>query len=628
MAKTTSARKTPLKKPARKPAPKPAARSTAKPAPEATDETIAHDPQALAENLAKAGDLWQRVMQHLAKQNLSQAAVGSTDPLSFAESMLHTMRHVHVNPSEMMNASLHLASDHTKLLQQITGKILGREAAPYIEEGPRDKRFRDDAWKESSWFDYIKQSYLINARWLLSTTANVEGLSTHDKNKLQFFTRQWVDALSPSNFAFTNPEVLRATFESNGENLVKGLSQFKHDLEKGDGRLRITMTSENAFELGKNIATAKGSVVFQNELMQLIQYAPTTKQVHEVPVLVVPAWINKYYILDLSPENSVVSWLTSQGFTVFVISWVNPDAKLAAKKFENYLLEGPIKALDVVESITGSKKTNLAGYCLGGTLTAITLAYLQAKKQASRIASATYLTTLIDFTQAGDLSVFIDDLQLESLEERMEESGYLDAADMANTFNMLRANDLIWSFVVNNYLLGKEPMPFDMLYWNSDSTRMPAAMHAYYLRMMYKENALVRPGAIELAGTPINVTKITTPSYILATRDDHIAPWGSTYAATQLYDGPVTFTLADSGHVAGVVNSPARGKYCYWSNENLPPKPDQWFGNATQHAGSWWPNWMKFITQYSGKKVPARKVGSAKYKPIEPAPGRYAKARA
>lgn len=596
--------------------------------PQAPDQPIAHDVQKLSENMSKASDLWQRIMQGMLQQNMSQAAVGHTDPMSFAQSILRSMKNVQLDPDQMLQAGLRLSSEHAKLLRSMTGKLLGRVETSSVQEHTRDKRFRDDAWSDSPWFDYLKQSYLINARWLMGAAANIEGLSAHEKHKIEFFMRQWVDACAPSNFAFTNPQVLRATFETSGENLVKGLSKLQHDMEKGGGRLRITMTDEQAFTLGKNIGASKGSVVFQNELMQLIQFAPTTKQVHEVPVLIVPAWINKYYILDLTPENSVVRWLTEQGFTVFVISWVNPDAKLAAKKFENYMLEGPLAALSAVENITGSKKTHLAGYCLGGTLTAVTLAYLRAKREDARIASATYLTTLIDFTNAGDLSVFIDDEQLESLESRMEESGYLDAADMANTFNMLRANDLIWSFVINNYLLGKDPLPFDMLYWNADATRMPAAMHAFYLRKMYKENALMRAGSIELAGVPINVSKITTPSYILATRDDHIAPWMATYVATQLYDGPVHFTLADSGHVAGVVNSPTKNKYCYWTGSDLPPKPEDWFEGAKQTEGSWWPNWLAFITPLSGEKIPARKVGNVTYKPIEPAPGSYAKMRA
>lgn len=588
-----------------------------------------HDPQILAENMAKATDLWQRIMPLLPQYTMPQTPVGHTNPLSFVESIVHTMRHVQINPARLMEQNLMLATDHVKLLQHMTGKILGKTDAPFIAESPRDKRFKDDGWTQNSWFDYLKQSYLVNARWVKNASSVIDGLDTHERHKLDFLARQWVDATSPSNFALTNPAVLRATFETNGENLVKGLKRLLKDLEKSDGRFRITMTDENAFKFGENIACTKGSVIFQNDLIQLIQYAPKTKTVHEVPILLTPAWINKYYILDLAPGNSLVEWLVEQGFSVFVISWVNPDQKLAAKQFEHYLLEGPVAALEVIESITQSKKTHLIGYCLGGTLTAITLAYLRAKGQDKRIASATYLTTLIDFSEAGDLSVFIDEAQLESLENRMEESGYLDAADMANTFNMLRANDLIWSFVVNNYLLGKDPIPFDMLYWNGDATRMPAAMHAFYLRKMYKENALIRPSAIELGGVPINITKITTPSYILSTKDDHIAPWMATYAATQIYDGPVTFTLADSGHIAGVINGPKKNKYRYWVNKKLAAKPEDWLNKAQEREGSWWPHFLAFLAPLSGKQVTARTPGSHKKYPVrEAAPGSYVKQRA
>jgi polyhydroxyalkanoate synthase len=388
------------------------------------------------------------------------------------------------------------------------------------------------------------------------------------------------------------------------------------------------MTDESAFTLGKNIAATKGSVVFQNELMQLIQYNATTKEVFETPLLLIPAWINKYYILDLRPENSLIKWLTELGYTVFVISWVNPDETLGRKRFDDYLTEGPLQALDVIEEITKAKQTSIIGYCLGGTLTAITLSTLRARNQSKRVASATYLTTLVDFEEPGDLSVFIDDAQLASLEERMSEQGYLDAADMASTFNMLRANDLIWSFVVNNYLLGKQPFPFDLLYWNSDSTRMPANAHAYYLRHMYQRNDLVKPNALKLAGIPVNLGKITTPSYIFATREDHIAPWHSAYLATQIYDGPCVFTLSDSGHVAGVINPPSKKKYCYWSRNDLPLTPEDWFNGAKETAGSWWPHWQAWHKQFAGTKVKARTIGSKTYKALEPAPGRYAKVRA
>lgn len=600
-----------------------AARKPSKPdAPAAPPPEV--DAQQLAENMAKAGDTWQRILQALATQQLAQpATLGHTDPLSFAESMLHTVRTMQVDPQAVANTQLALLQDHMKLWQNVTGKLLGREDGDYIEGNPRDKRFKDEAWSKQPVFDYLKQSYLINARFLQQSLDSIHGLDAHALHKLGFFTRQLIDALSPSNFLLTNPEAMRLTIESNGATLVRGLEQLLGDIERG----RISMTDEKAFALGRDLASTPGSVVYENDLMQLIQYAPATKQVHEVPLLLVPAWINKYYILDLRPENSLVKFLTEQGFTVFIISWVNPDEKLGRKSFEDYLKEGPLKALDVIEKISDSKKTSIMGYCLGGTLTAITLAYLKATKQSHRVASATYLTTLLDFAEAGDLKVFIDDTQLDALEARMSERGYLEADAMATTFNMLRANDLIWSNVVNNYLLGKSPFPFDLLYWNADSTRMPAAMHAFYLRTMYQRNELIKPGGITLGGVRINLSKIETPTYLLSTKEDHIAPWVATYAATQIFDGDVTFTLADSGHVAGVINPPAKKKYGYWTGTHMPPDAEEWLAETNEQPGSWWPHWAKWQAKHAGKKIAARKVGSAKFKPIEKAPGRYAKVR-
>ena len=585
--------------------------------------------EQFAHNMAKAGELWQRVLQELsAKAMRKPVAVGHTDPLAFGESILHTLRNVSVDPVTLAQSQLALVHDHLKLMQSTTAKLLGKPAETATQAPIKDRRFKDETWEKSPLYDYVKQSYLLNARWLQQSVGNIQGLSAQEARKLSFFTRQFIDAMAPSNFPATNPEVIRATLESNGDNIVNGLQNFLDDFSKGDGRLRISMTDENAFTLGENIACTKGSVVYQNELMQLIQYAPTTKTVYQTPLLLTPAWINKYYVLDLRPENSCAKYLVDQGYTVFVISWVNPDEKLGRKSFEDYLKLGPLAAIDVIAAITGEKKVALAGYCLGGTLTAIALAWLRATGQEKRVAAATYLTTLVDFTDAGDISVFIDDTQLSALEERMNDQGYLEADDMANTFNMLRANDLIWSFVINNYLMGKQPFPFDLLYWNSDATRMPATMHAFYLRNMYQRNLLAKPNGITLAGEPINLTKITTPTYVLATREDHIAPWKSAYLATQMYDGDVTFTLTDSGHIAGVINPPSKQKYCYWVNAKLPPKAEDWFAGAKEIAGSWWPHWHAWQKQRVGSMVKARKVGSAKFKPIEPAPGSYAKVRA
>src|SRR6202012_2558316 len=482
-----------------------------------------------------------------------------------------------------------------------------------------DRRFKDAAWQESTLFDYIKQSYLLTARWLQATVKQVDGLDDHTARKIDFYTRQFVDAMAPSNFVLTNPEVLRATIDSGGENLVNGLKHVLEDLERGKGKLMIRMTDFEAFKVGGNIAVTPGKVVYQNDLMQLIQYVPTTEKAHRRPLLIIPPWINKYYILDLRPDNSFVKGAESQGHTVFVISWVNPNEQLARKTFEDYMLEGPLAALDAMEAATGEREANVIGYCLGGTLLASPLAYM-AVKGDDRFKRATYFVTMTDFSEAGGRSVFIDEEQLTSLEERMKEHGFLEGSDMATTFNMLRANDLIWSFVVNNYLLGNDPFPFDLLYWNADSTRMPARMHSFYLRKMYQENLLSKPGGIELAGVPIDLRKIKVPAYFLSTREDHIAPWKSTYKGTQSLGGSKRFVLAASGHIAGVVNPPEGGKYSHWINEALPPDPDDWFKGATEIAGSWWPDWHRWVSAQAKEHVPARVPGDGKLKPIEDAP--------
>jgi polyhydroxyalkanoate synthase subunit PhaC len=491
---------------------------------------------------------------------------------------------------------------------------------------PKDKRFKHPEWQENAVFNFVKESYLVAARSILSTVREVKGMDETTARKVDFYTRQFVDALSPSNFIATNPEVLTATLESGGQNLLKGLENLLADLGRGEGRLSIKMTDMSAFRLGENIATTPGKVVFQNNLMQLIQYSRSTKEVRRRPLLIVPPWINKFYVLDLQPKNSLIKWAVDQGHTVFVISWVNPDEKLAEKGFEDYMLEGPIAALEAIERATNERQVNVIGYCLGGTLLASTAAYMTAKND-DRIASATYFVTLVDFTDVGDMAVFIDEEQLASLERRMRERGYLDAQDMATSFNMLRANDLIWSFVVNNYLLGKEQVPFDLLFWNSDSTRMPAAMHSFYLRNMYHQNLLAKPGGISLAGTPIDLSKIKIPSFILSTREDHIAPWKSTYAATRLYCGPVKFVLSASGHMAGVISAPG-SKYGHWTNDNLPPTADEWLSGAASHQGSWWPVWDEWITRLDPERVPARDPGAGRLPVIEDAPGSYVRVRA
>jgi polyhydroxyalkanoate synthase subunit PhaC len=565
------------------------------------------------------------VADFLKLQGMSDG-IGLANSASIAAAFFEMTARMMADPAHLVQAQVSLWNDYMGLWQRTVQRFLGGRAEPMIEPPAGDRRFRDAAWDDNTLFDFIKQSYLLTARWLQQTVRDVDGIDEHTARKIDFYTRQFVDALAPSNFLLTNPEALRATIESRGQNLLNGLKNLLDDLDRGKGRLAIGMTDLTAFRLGENIAATPGKIVYQNDLLQLIQYAPSTATVKRRPLLIIPPWINKFYILDLRPENSFVRWAVAQGHTVFVISWVNPDERLAAKTFTDYMLEGPLAALEAMAAATGEREANVIGYCLGGTLLAATLAYMAAKRDR-RIKSATYFVTMVDFAEAGELSVFIDEEQLSALEERMHDKGYLEGRDMATTFNMLRANDLIWSFVVNNYLLGKSPFPFDLLYWNSDSTRMPAAMHSFYLRQMYQENLLVRPGGISLGGVPIDLGKIRTPAFLLSTREDHIAPWRSTYAATQLYKGPVKFVLSASGHVAGVVNPPG-SKYGHWENEANPPSAEAWFAGAILQPASWWPSWQRWIAKFGGGEVPARRPGDGKLTPLEDAPGSYVRVRA
>lgn len=573
----------------------------------------------------------QRLVNDWLTRHSNEIQTPDVDPLNVGEAFIEMTRHMMANPQKMMESGLSLWQGYMELWQSTARRLMGAEAEPVAEPARDDRRFRDEAWSENQVFDFIKQSYLLTAKWLESTVHDVEGLDRKTQHKVDFYTRQFVNALSPTNFLMTNPEALRATVESKGENLVNGLNNLLEDLERGDGKLAIRMTDMEAFEIGKNVATAKGKVIYRNDLIELIQFDPLTDKVLQTPLLIVPPWINKFYILDLRPENSFIRWATAQGHTVFVISWVNPDAKLARKTYDDYMLEGPLAAMDAIEQATGERAINIIGYCLGGTLTAATLAWMtlqKGEKWKDRVTSATFFTTMVDFAEAGDLSVFVDETQLANMEAKMNERGYLEGSEMATTFNMLRANDLIWSFVVNNYLLGKDPFPFDLLFWNSDSTRMPAAMHAFYLRNMYLENKLATPGGITLAGTPIDLTRVDVPAYMISTREDHIAPWKATYAATQMYKGPIRFVLSASGHIAGVINPPSANKYCYWTNAQTPKDPDAWFDKAKQHEGSWWPDWDAWVKKQSGKKtVPARVPGDGKLAALDDAPGTYVKVR-
>ena len=549
------------------------------------------------------------------------------DEMGIAKAFMDLYARMAADPAALAALSMNLWLDHMRLWQSSWMKLAGMDAAPVAEPDKGDSRFKDEDWSKNFLFDLIKQSYLISSRHIREAVAKVDGLPVDSEKKVAFFTRQYVDALAPSNFLLTNPQVLRETVASGGQNLVRGLKNLLADLEKGGGKLRISMTDESAFQLGRNVATTPGRVVYQTDLMQLIQYAPLTERVYRRPLVIIPPWINKYYILDLREKNSFIRWATEQGHTVFVLSWVNPDARLAQKGFEDYMLEGPLAALDAVEKATGSKEINFIGYCLGGTLLGATLAYLKAKQQHKRVASATFFVSLLDFSQPGELGVFIDEEQVANLERKMNERGYLEGSEMAGTFNLLRANDLVWSFVVNNYLLGKDPFPFDLLYWNADSTRMPARMHSFYLRNMYIKNLMGVPGGIELDGVPIDLSTVTLPSYFISTVEDHIAPWKTTYKGAKYLRGPIRFVLGGSGHIAGIVNPPSAKKYHYWTNDALPESPEEWFKGATQHPGSWWEDWQRWIDPHGSGKVPARVPGDGALRPIEDAPGSYAMMR-
>ncbi|MGB3934571.1 MAG: class I poly(R)-hydroxyalkanoic acid synthase [Burkholderiales bacterium] len=580
------------------------------PSPEETARVL-HD---VAERSARI------LAEYAGKEHAATAASAASDELGIAKAYMDLYSRMLADPAKLAAFSTNLMLDYMQLWQQSWMKLMGLQAAPVAVPAKGDNRFKDEDWSSNFIFDYIKQSYLIAARQIRHAVAGVEGLPPESEKKVAFFTRQYVDALAPSNFALTNPQVLRETLASGGQNLLKGLGNLLADIEKGG----ISMTDEKAFQLGRNVATTPGKVVYQTELMQLIQFQPTAAEAYRTPLVIIPPWINKYYILDLRPSNSFIKWALDQGHTVFVISWVNPDARLAQMGFDDYMKLGPLAALEAVERATGERKVNFIGYCLGGTLLGATLGYLAQTGQIDRVNSVIFFVSLLDFSAPGELGVFIDEAQVQNLEKKMNERGYLEGSEMASTFNLLRANDLVWSFVINNYLMGKNPFPFDLLYWNSDSTRLPARMHSFYLRNMYMKNLLGVPGGISLAGVPIDLSKVEVPAYFISTAEDHISPWKTTYKGAKYLGGEVRFVLGGSGHIAGIVNPPAAKKYCYWTNETNPDTGDEWFQTATQHHGSWWDDWQAWMDARNGsEKVPARTPGDGALKILEDAPGSY-----
>jgi polyhydroxyalkanoate synthase len=589
---------------------------------------IVNNPETFAENLARVLEQGGKALAAYLEP-IEKGAVKADygDEINdWVKTLSHVGQYWLSDPSRAMDAQTRLWTGYMSVWNTTLKRMAGEESAPAVAPDARDKRFKDPEWSENNFFDFLKQLYLVTSRWAEDLVEGAEDIDEHTRHKAEFYMRQLANALSPSNFILTNPELLRATATSNGENLVRGMKMLAEDIERGGGTLRIRQTTLEGFDVGTALATTPGKVIAENDIRQLIQYDPTTETVKRKPIVIVPPWINKFYILDLTPEKSFIKYMVDQGYTVFVVSWVNPDEKLAEKTFEDYMREGILETFDLVQKATGEDKIDVIGYCVGGTLTGVTLAYMAATGD-TRADTVTFLATQVDFTHAGDLKVFVDPERLLLLEERMREKGYLEGERMASAFNMLRSNDLIWPYVVNNYIKGQEPFPFDLLYWNSDSTRMPAANHSFYLRQFYLENRLTK-GELSIGGIPVSLGDVKIPVYNLATREDHIAPARSVYEGSRYFGGDVHYTLAGSGHIAGVVNPPAKNKYQYWSGPPVDGDFETWIETATEHPGSWWPDWIAWMEEHAlGEDVPARKPGGDAFNPIEDAPGRYVRVR-
>ena len=589
---------------------------------------FAQDPDVLARNLGKAMEEGGRALAaYLAAQAKGKADGELSGP---SAEVLKTVAKVgqywSADPLRIMAAQTSLFSSYLAVWSHALSQARGEKAEPAFSPKPGDRRFNDPEWTRNPVFSALKQFYLATAFWAEDLVDRAEDLDEHTRHKARFYVEQINNALSPSNFALTNPEVLRETAASNAENLVRGMRMLAEDIETGGGALRIRRTDAKAFKVGENLASTPGKVIFQNDICQIIQYAPMTEKVLKRPLLVVPPWINKFYVLDMAPDKSLIRWMIEQGHTVFIISWVNPDERHAEKSFEHYMREGILQALDTIKEATGEAEVNALGYCVGGTLLAVTLGYMAATGD-DRIVSATFLTTQVDFEHAGDLKVFADADQIASLEADMAKTGYLAGSRLATAFNLMRSNDLIWPYVVNNYMKGKEPLPFDLLYWNSDATRMPAANHSFYLRNCYLENNLSK-GRMVVAGERIDLGKVTIPVYNLATREDHIAPAKSVFLGSSAFGGPVRFVMTGSGHIAGVVNPPAKKKYQYWTGEDPEGSLEDWLDKAEEHVGSWWGDWQQWIEGLDNRRARKRRPGGTKLKPIEDAPGSYVRASA
>jgi polyhydroxyalkanoate synthase len=529
------------------------------------------------------------------------------------------------DPSRALEAQTRLFAGYMTVWgNAISRARTGEEPPEAVTPDRGDKRFQDPEWGRNAFFDFLKQVYLVTSRWANDLVEKADGLDDHTRHKASFYVKQVSNAISPSNFILTNPELFRETVASNGENLVRGMKMLAEDITAGKGDLRLRQSDYSRFEIGKNIAMTPGKIVGRSDVAEIIQYDPATDMALKRPLLICPPWINKFYILDLNPEKSFIRWAVEQGHTVFVVSWVNPDERHGATNWEAYIREGLQYGLDTIERTTGEREVNAVGYCVGGTLLAAALA-LMAQEGDDRIRSVTFFATQVDFTYAGDLKVFVDEDQIAAVERSMHEKGYLDGTRMATAFNMLRSGDLIWPYVVNNYMRGKDPLPFDLLYWNADSTRMAAANHSYYLRNCYLENTLSQ-GKMELAGHTLSLSDIKIPVYNLATRDDHIAPARSVFLGSKYFGGKVDYVLTGSGHIAGVVNPPQSNKYQFWTGGKPTGSFDEWIAKATETSGSWWPHWQEWILAQDGRRVKARKPGKG-VKVLGDAPGTYVKVR-
>lgn len=571
---------------------------------------------------------YSEVFNTMVKQVLTDSDKENLNSMMDSEKLSQLLsKGVKVDTAMLFNKQISFMNQQAELWQNATKALLGTKVDPVVSEERNDRRFNDSEWSENPVYNYLKQSYLLNSNMMQEMVDSLHFDDPKAEEQIKFYTRQYINSVSPTNNALTNPEVCRDILESKGENLIKGLQNFMQDLQQSPAEaLKISQTDTDAFTLGENLAYTPGDVIYQNDLIQLIQYKATTKKVNEVPLLFIPPFINKYYVLDMDEQKSLIKWSVEQGHTVFVISWVNPDATLSDKGFSDYMKEGPIAALDVIEQVTKSSKVNVVGYCIGGTLLATTQSYLLAKGD-TRINSLTFLTTLLDFEEPGEIGVYLSEQMLPFLKKNIKEKGILDGRVLGLAFSMLRENSLFWSYFVNNYLKGKDPAPFDILYWNSDSSNLPAETFNFYMTNTYQENNLIKDGVVDVDGVAIELSKIDTPSYFLATIADHIVLWKASYQGTKALSGPTRFVLAGSGHLAGVINSVDHGKYPHWVNDELSDSAEHWFEGATKKEGSWWTDWENWLLPQSGKQVTARKQGSKKYASIEAAPGSYVKKR-